>query len=113
MIIMIIITIIIMHSTITAINHYALHHYRHHHSSFVDGAMATYDLLQNDFGVMMINAYAGNVVAAALVLSAVPSLAVLLWVLMDPTALGINIDKWLGYEVVSLSHTKIKPVNNF
>ena len=51
----------------------------------------------------MINAYAGNIVAAALVLSAVPALGVMLWVLMDPTALGINIDKWLGLDVVSSS----------
>ena len=68
-----------------------------HGGSFFDGAERTYDLLSSDLGLLLGNAYAGDAVAGALVLAALPSLAALLWVLLGDagTPLNLDLDGWL------------------
>ena len=73
-----------------------------HGGGFFEGAGATYALLSSDLGLLLGNAYAGDAVAAALVLAALPLLGALAWVLLGDagTPLNLNVDAWALFSSV-------------
>ena len=75
-----------------------------HGGSFVDGAVGTYDLLQSDFGLLVLHAYSGDVVATMLVLTAVSGP---LWTELDIAPWGLP---FFFPSISSLTHSLLSSI---